>query len=157
MERIGLDLNITDTNNTKCQHGFHYNEINSCHVQPLPLEHYDNIHCSKHQPFYELQQDGSGEPFANVMELRAAKIRNFVSTKHYPNVTDTWLVQYETLVNEGTKDLLDRISEITGVNYTCDPYPVQKRKVRELSSEFVEYVSDHADWEAEDLIGYSRY
>jgi len=154
MERIGLDLNIT-SNTTRCKEGFRYNEIVSCHVMPLPLEAYENIHCSRHQPYYELKQDGSGMPFANVMEMRAAKIHNFLQTVNYPRVVNVWPLQYEELL-AGTENMLNQISEITGIPYVCDPFPVQQRKTRELSKEFVEYVSEHVDWSAEELIGYQR-
>jgi len=156
MERIGTDLNIT-SNTTRCHQDFLYNQIFSCSKEPLPREAYNGshpFHMSRHQPFYELKQDGSGMPFESILELRAAKIYNFLETKDYPDVGDAWPVQYEALVAKGTKDMLDKISEITGVPYTCDPFPVQNRATRELPDDFVKYVTEHVDWTAEKLIGY---
>ncbi len=65
MDRIGLDLNIT-SNATLCQQHFRFNQINSCVKAPLPREAYENIRMSRHQPIYELKQDGSGEPFDSI-------------------------------------------------------------------------------------------
>lgn len=155
MDRIGSDLNIT-SNDTECQHGFKFNQINSCAKAPLPRESYENIHMSRHQPFYELKQDGSGEPFESIIEMRAAKINNFLETKSYPHVADTWPVHYEYLLAKGTKEMLDRISDLTGVAYKCDPFPVQHRRKRELPQEFLDYVTKHVDWETEKLVGYHR-
>lgn len=154
MERIGADLNITNETAT-CQQGFRYNEINSCTKQPLPPEAYNGyFYCSRHEPFYELQQDGSGKPFENIMQMRAAKIRNFLETSDYPMVVDFMSVQYEQLLAQGTKRLLKKISKLTGVPYKCDPFAIQHRPQRELSPDFVEYVTEHVDWNAEELIGY---
>lgn len=155
MKRIGRDLEISNST-ARCQQDFSYNEIVSCSREPLPIDSYESIHMSRHQPFYELKQDGSGEPFENIMEMRAAKIRNFLDTKEYPKVVDAWPVQYEYLLARGTKRMLDKISKVTGVPYKCDPYPTQHRKQRTLSKQFVEYVNEHMDWTAEELIGYHR-
>jgi hypothetical protein len=112
---------------------------------------------SRHKPFYELKQDGSGEPFASIIDMRAAKINNFLETKDYPRVVDTWPVHYEYLLAKGTRELLESISELTGVPYTCDPFPAQAaRRKRELPPEYMDYVTEHVDWEAERLIGYHR-
>lgn len=154
-ERIGKDLNVT-SNTTLCQQDFQYNQINSCIKAPLPREAYPNIRMSRHQPFYELKQDGSGEPFESIIELRAAKIINFLETKNYPRVADTWPVHYEYLLAKGTKKMLDKITEVTGVSYKCDPFPVQERRKRPLPKDFIDYVSAHVDWSTEELIGYHR-
>lgn len=155
MDRIGMDLNISK--DYRCQEDFHYDELNSCVYEPLPHEAYRHkLRYSEHQPFYELKQDGSGEPFANIMEMRAAKIRNFLDTKDYVGVADVWPVQYEYLLSKGTKGMLDKISEWTGVPYKCDPFPVQHRRKRKLSKRFAKYVNEHHDWTAEGLIGYTQ-
>ena len=155
MDRIGLDLNIT-SNTTLCQEHFRFNQINSCVKEPLPREAYENNRMSRHQPIYELKQDGSGEPFDSIIELRAAKIVNFLETRDYPRVADTWPVHYEYLLEKGTKEILDRIAKVTGVPYKCDPFPVQHRRKRKLPKDFMDYVSAHVDWTIEELIGYHR-
>ena len=114
-----------------CQDDFRYNEIVSCNYEPLPHEAYTHtLRYSEHQPFYELQQDGSGEPFANIMEMRAAKIRNFLDVKNYVGVADVWTTQYEYLLAKGTKEMLDKITEWTGVPYKCDQSPPPRARAR---------------------------
>lgn len=155
MPRYGLDLlNKTDT--TECQEFFAYNQIISCNKDPLPASDYDHISFSENQPFYELRQDGSGKPFKNIMEMRAAKIRNFLSVADYPNVADLWLLQYEYLVEEGTENLLRRIEEWTGLVRQCEAHPPQARRIRNISSAFARAINEQLDWKAESLIGYSQ-
>lgn len=154
--RIGSDLEISSPN-APCQEDFRFNELVSCNFEPLPHEAYEHkLRFSEHQPFYELRQDGSGEPFSNIMEMRSAKIRNFLSVKDYTGIADLWTVQYEYLLTRGTKNMLDRISEWTGVPYKCDPFPPQERRKRILSSSFAKYVNEHLDWSTEGLIGYTQ-
>lgn len=156
MERIGTDLNASTT--SRCQQDFGYNQVISCANEPLPREAYDHhLQFTEHRPFYEMKQDGSGEPFANILELRAAKIRNFLETKDYPSVVDVWPLRYEDLLSLGTKRLLDKITEKTGIPYKCNPFPIQPpRTKRKLSERYVKFVNKHLDWDAERLIGYSN-
>ena len=155
-ERVGLDLE--SPKDARCQEDFAYNEIVSCHEKPLALEAWpeEKVGYSGIKPFYELRQDGSGEPFDNIMEMRAAKIRNFLAVKDYEGVADLWVNKYEYLLKVGTQRMLDEISELTGVPYKCMPSPPQDRPKRPLSPDFVEYVNKHLDWSAEQLIGYSK-
>ena len=75
MERTGGDLFLANQTGRICQEGFHYHEVVSCLKRPLPDEYWRgrNHSFSERQPFYEM--DGSGEPFASVLELRSAKIQ----------------------------------------------------------------------------------
>jgi hypothetical protein len=152
-ERVGLDLNQT----WPCQEDFEYNQIVSCNVEPLPKEIYGpKIRYSEHQPFYELKQDGSGKPFANIMEMRAAKIRNFLEVREYVGIADVWTIQYEYLLSKGTDHLLTKIEEWTGVKRQCVAYEPQSRRKRPLSRTFAKYINQHLDWSAEGLIGYTQ-
>eukprot|EP00545_Synedropsis_sp_CCMP1620_P012623 CAMPEP_0119026382 /NCGR_PEP_ID=MMETSP1176-20130426/35351_1 /TAXON_ID=265551 /ORGANISM="Synedropsis recta cf, Strain CCMP1620" /LENGTH=159 /DNA_ID=CAMNT_0006982083 /DNA_START=424 /DNA_END=903 /DNA_ORIENTATION=+ len=155
MPRFGLDL-LNDTETTECQEFFAYNQIVSCNFEPLPVSHYEKIRFSENQPFYELRQDGSGKPFKNIMEMRAAKIRNFLEVADYPGIADLWLLQYEYLLQEGTDHLLRRIEEWTGMARQCEAYPPQERRVRNISRTFVRAINEHLDWSAEALIGYTQ-
>lgn len=157
MPRIGTDLNMTDKDTVVCQEEFAYNEINSCNLEPLPKETYaPKIRYSEHQPFYELRQDGSGMPFANIMEMRAAKIRNFLEVRDYVGIADVWSIQYEYLLTKGTDHLLTKIEEWTGVKRQCTAKPPQNRRKRPLSRTFAKYVNKNLDWSAEGLIGYTQ-
>lgn len=155
MNRTGLDIGMSP--NSRCQQEFQYNQIVSCNIEPLPPSSFDHkIRYSEHQPFYELHQDGSGKAFGNIMEMRSAKIRNFLDIKEYQGVADVWVVQYEYLLETGTKRLVDLISEWTGVEAKCDPFPAQNREKRKLSRRFVKFINENLDWTAEGLIGYTQ-
>lgn len=155
-ERVGKDLELFG--NETCQDDFHYRDVVSCFVEPLPPESYNyTIRYSEHQPFYEHRNDGSGEPYDNILELRTDKIRNFLSVANYQGVADSWAIQYEYLLSKGTKHLLSRISEWTGVDYQCDPKPPQNRKQRKsrrISAPFARHVREHLNWTVEGWIGY---
>lgn len=151
--RVGLDLNMTDGD--ICQEDFEYNQVISCNEEPLPKASFGSkIRYSEHQPFYELRQDGSGMPFKNIMEMRAAKIRNFLEVREYPGIADVWTIQYEYLLTKGTDHLLEKIEEWTGVKRQCQAFPAQNRRKRPLSRTFAKYVNKNLDWSAEGLIGY---
>jgi len=152
--RIGLDLEVTNKKDRICQERFKYNEIVSCIYEPLPHSAYEKIRYSEHQPIYELKPNG--KPYKNILEMRAAKIRNFLDVKNYANVHDVWTVQYEYLLKMGTRSLIHRIEELTGVEAKCDLYEPQERRKREIPKDFVSYLTKHIDWEAEQMIGYEK-
>jgi hypothetical protein len=104
-----------------------------------------------------MRVDGSGEPYANIMEMRSAKIENFLGVQDYPGVAAVWAVQYEYLLQRGTEHLLKRVSEWTGIEPNCKPYPPQLRRERPFEEGFVKHVTEHLNWEVESLIGYGKY
>jgi hypothetical protein len=103
-----------------------------------------------------MRNDGSGIPFASILELRAAKIDNFLSTQEYPGVQDLWIVPYEQVLRDGTWNFIQRLERATGVTAQCIPSPPQNRRKRKLDPEMIEYVLSHVDWEAEHRIGYYK-
>jgi len=154
MERIGTDL----VNNTRrCQEHFEYKDIISCEVEPLPRAAYKSLDYSKHQPFYEMRNDGSGKPYDNIMEMRTDKIRNFLSLKQYDGVADAWAVQYEYLLTKGTQELLDEIERWTGVKPKCKAKPPQQRRNRPVEKEMAAFIRDHLNWTVESWIGYGPH
>ena len=155
MDRVGLDLEV-DPNNVTCQQNFKYHEINSCNEKPFPEGYFTwKQHWSERRPIYEMKHGGSGEPYLNILDMRADKIRNFLDTKNFFNVQDHIVVRYEELVSKGTKFIIEHIEEQLGKKAHCEPTPAQPgRKVRELEPEYIEYITKHMDWEAEALIGY---
>ena len=168
MERVGEDLEVREQARRKgindeslipCQEDFTYRDIVSCVKEPLPHSNYNHtIRYSEHQPFYEMRNDGSGLPYANILELRSDKIRNFLSVRKFPNVADVWAVQYEYLLRTGTQNLLRRIQQWTGVVPDCQPHPTQVRqpkKTRFVTPEFAKHVRLHLNWTVEAMIGYN--
>uniref|UniRef100_A0A7S4VTC8 Sulfotransferase domain-containing protein n=1 Tax=Ditylum brightwellii TaxID=49249 RepID=A0A7S4VTC8_9STRA len=157
-ERVGHDLNITDTKSVVCQENFQYHEVVSCIHKPMGQEYWEGkkTRFSEHQPVYELKHDGSGEPYDNIMELRAAKNVNFMEVKDFKRITDFWVYKYESLLKEGTEDFLRRIEEATGVKRTCVAAEAQNRRKRPLDKDMMKFLDKHLDWDAEALIGYEK-
>lgn len=159
MERVGFDLNMTEDekNDPKaCQEDFMYRDIISCHVRPYPKGSFEKTYMSNHQPFYEMRNDGSGDPFKNILEMRAAKNLNFLSVKDYRAVKELWLIQYEALSEGGTAEVIRDIEKMTGATAKCRAYPPQNRKRRNISKDEIKYIEEHVSWEAENAIGYSK-
>mmetsp|Transcript_7340 Transcript_7340/g.15346 ORF Transcript_7340/g.15346 Transcript_7340/m.15346 type:complete len:409 (-) Transcript_7340:105-1331(-) len=167
MKRFGKDLNMTDDEKSGragpiCQEGFYYRDVITCHVRPYPDGYWDGKkhkhRFSEHQPFYEMRSDGSGEPYDNVLEMRAAKIYNFLNTTNFPWVEDMWVLRYEDLLKEGTANLIKSIEKVTGVKSNCTASPPQNRKKREIDKGLRKYLlSDkNVDWKAERMIGYTK-
>mmetsp|Transcript_8712 Transcript_8712/g.13440 ORF Transcript_8712/g.13440 Transcript_8712/m.13440 type:complete len:326 (+) Transcript_8712:181-1158(+) len=155
--RIGSDLNMTkkQMKDAICQEGFRYHEIISCELEPVPKTSYSKIRYSEHQPFYELKSDGT--PYKDIMAMRAAKIRNFMTVRDYVGVADLWTIQYEYLLMNGTDHLISKLEEWTGVERQCKTYPPQNRRKRPFQKDFAMYVNKNLDWSAEGLIGYSQH
>lgn len=159
MERTGGDLFLANQTGRICQEGFHYHEVVSCLKRPLPDEYWEgrNHSYSERQPFYELRLDGSGEPYANVLALRAAKIRNFLSTSEYDNVSALWILRYEDLIKQGTSKLIEKLEAATGTSARCTCIESQgDRHRRQLDMGMIKWLMKHVDWEAESLIGYHK-
>lgn len=160
MNRVGKDLNLTEEeklNESTCQEDFMFRDLVSCHLKPYPEGTFNKTHYSEHQPFYEMKYDGSGEPFDNILDMRAAKIRNFLSTKEYVGVNKFWTIQYEALVASGTQHIIQEIESLTGETARCDPSPPQtNRKRRKIKPGLMQYLMINLDWEAENLVGYTK-
>ena len=156
MPRVGKDLKMRG--DEMCQDNFRYKDIVSCALEPLPASHYKHkVRYSEHQPFYEMKNDGSGEPYANLLELRTDKIRNFLSLGERTGIADVWVLQYEYLLAHGTSDLIARLEEWTGETAQCAPKPPQQRrqkKTRVISPDFAAHVREHLNWTVEGWIGY---
>lgn len=159
MPRVGLDLEVHDKENVKCQQHFQYNDIVSCLEKPfLKNEAQMKKYWSGHRPFYEMRNDHSGQPYNNILEMRTDKIRNFLDMKEYKNVQDHVVVQYEQLVRHGTGSLIRHIEAKTGVKAHCQTTEGQReREKRTLDPLFVEWISEYLDWKTEALIGYNRW
>lgn len=160
MERVGKDLNVTEEQKKNphfCQEKFQYKDVVSCHVRPYPAGTFKKTRFSEHQPFYEMRNDGSGTPYDNILEMRTDKIKHFSSLVNYTNVEDLWVVQYEDLLSHGTKEVLEKLKQLTGVSPKCEWSPPQlNRKKRAILPEMMEFLNKNVDWEVEKSIGYEQ-
>lgn len=159
MERFGFDLNVTEEQKKDplfCQQGFFYKDVVTCHHRPYPKGYFKKRRFSEDKPIYEMRPDGSGKPFNNILEMRAAKIHNTLTTKNFKGVQDLWLLKYEDLLEYGTKEIVQKIELMTGLKAKCTSSPPQKRKKRGIPKEMSDHLKKEVDWDAEKLIGYYK-
>lgn len=151
----------TSTTTVKCQANFSYREMNSCVVKPYDENTLSPAYVSAGAglttPKYELLPDGSGRAFNSIIDLRAAKIENFLSVAEYDFVSRLLLVRYEDLKFGGTEVLLREIETETGVKANCRATPAQSEdKVLTLPEGQIGWLNEFVNWEVENLIGYLR-
>jgi hypothetical protein len=111
-----------------------------------------NLPFASETPIYE--HDESGKPFHHPLDFRAAKLRNFLDIPNQWDVGGFMSVQFEDLNTKGSGFLLDAVSEIIGVNPSCEPDPPKRQTMKQLDRQWTEWITEHADWDAEALVGY---
>lgn len=163
MPRYGKDLKFDGNidgmhEDVKCHNSpsFGPNEIIPCIanctiVQEMPSEKGRRVI----DAFYELRHDGSGQPYQSILELRGDKIKNFLQVAEFSNVLDSFVVQYDDMVSEGTELLISSLERTLGVSARCIPQKGTESPRRPLEKRFVEYLLEHIDWDAEALIGFT--
>ena len=136
-------------------------------------------------PLYELRHPPSGfvasddYPYSNILDLRADKIQNFLSTAYYPGVVDLIKIRFEDLVWDkdasstesaytlpfpGIAGLLEIIRDRTSLipdvlaGWILDETGFFKAEPLDteiqLDEEYVKLMENHVDWSVESLIGY---
>ena len=148
-----------------CQNAFPFGSISPCRVSKdlYPAEvkkDYgsdlsaapDTLPFNAHNPIYEM--DETGKPFANPLELRTAKIRNFMDIPNIWDVGGFMTLQHEDVNSKGSGFLLEQVGKIIGIPSSCEPDAPKNQVSKELDSDWEEWISANADWEAEGLLGY---
>lgn len=152
MPRFGQDLNVDlSSNETICQYSFRPNQVIPCLEVDAIRVHNDR----EVFPCYEMRNDGSGRPYQSILELRRDKIYNFLSIRDFQFITAFFAVQYEKMAARGTKVLIEKIEKALQTKARCIPSGPQKLSYRRLPYKYVNYMTDHVDWGAEALIGYT--
>ncbi|GKY92124.1 hypothetical protein MPSEU_000183800 [Mayamaea pseudoterrestris] len=159
MERYGRDRELyafannstQDFDEPTCQYRFRP-------FQAIPCHEDSTIRVTGFRPvasLYELRNDGSGQPYDNILQLRADKIRHFLSIANFISVQHFESVRYEDMVQQGTASLIQTLEKVLGVKAQCQPTaPQQSLSSRPVPREYMEWMQNHVDWEAERLIGY---
>lgn len=170
-KRSDLDNALSDPAAAECSCGFAFDEVVPCRTRRDPL--LDSF------PLYELRPGDEGAPHANVLELRANKIVNFLSARDFEGVADLVSVRYEDLVREreraneaspstlpfpGMAGLLETIRDRTllvpdmGAGWISDEeYTAEALGVgaTNLDPDYVQWMEENVDWNVEMLVGYS--
>lgn len=142
------------TNNATCVHRFNFEEVVPCTTEDRNDWRNGTHSYTNRGLMYELNHDGSGNPYSSVVDLRRDKIKNFLDVRNYPAVASLFPVQYEYLVSRGTAGLIDAIENVTGVSAQCEPSPPRDLPPKQLDANYIEWMNDHVDWRAEKMIGY---
>lgn len=148
--------NISTINTTTCLQGFTPAEIVPC----PDIRDFRDPRGHPMPPRYELRRDLSGSPYDSIVDLRRDKIHNFFEVQNYTGVSDWMMVRYEDAVLQGTSELLKDIEERLGIEARCEPLLPQEPKAsndRELQNDFIQWMNEHVDWEAEQMVGYSKW
>jgi CDP-diacylglycerol pyrophosphatase len=101
---------------------------------------------------YEL--DINGRPFQNIMQLRAAKIKNFLSLAHDWNLGGFVAIRYEDIIGDKIAALVQKTENALHVESSCPKLESFNRKSYNLSNEFHSWITDQTDWKVEALVGY---
>jgi hypothetical protein len=141
--------------NETCQLGFSYNQVITCRVTDASNDQLN--------PIYELQQDGSGTPFQNILALRAAKIKHIFHEipQMYQDslVTAPIAIRYETVnlpaylkATPQLAPLLDYLDTQLDVTFTTSPAPEADHENNTM--EYIAWMNEHVNWTAETWLGY---
>ena len=110
------------------------------------------ISFNAHNPIYEL--DPNGKPFAHPLELRTAKIKNFLDIPNKWDLGGFLKLRHEDVNEKGPLFLLNILSKMVGMPYECTPDPAMRQRSKQLKSDWEDWITKHANWEAEKEIGY---
>ena len=120
-------------------------------------------HRQAHRAVYELH--GNGIPYANILALRAAKLRNHADIARWAK-GPVLLLRWEDLIENGTEALLQRVEQLSGVSRQCQAASPQKEqpnspeapssKAGRPSDDLAhrQFLQRNIDWEAEALAGF---
>ncbi len=150
-ERPKEDLDMMNATGPVCQMGFEYNEVVSCSNMVQGID----------DPMYELYENG--QPFGSIIELRTAKLQNHHGVlESWPSVQKMIQVSYESTAKDFKTKLLHEILEFTGwsADLPCSGsvLPPSLERSKDMTIEFVDFVSERADWEIEQKIAsYSQW
>jgi hypothetical protein len=142
-----------------CQKG--YIHISPCHrnttyvplgIRHIPRPFLRHLFASANDPVYEMKIDG--KPFANLLQLRAAKIKNFLRIPAMWDVAGFAVIKYETLVTD-IESLLRRVGSTVSQKNRCSktPLPFQKTPYH-LPDSFRQWIRYQTDWSIDKLVGY---
>ena len=107
------------------------------------------------QALYELRNDGSGEPYENILDMRKDKIENFLGVADFDRVQDVYIVRYEEAKLNGTSTLIAQLEKALDQKAACKPEQGDTSfRERSIPKPFREYLKTHVDWGTEAKIGY---
>eukprot|EP00980_Cylindrotheca_fusiformis_P004497 scaffold961_cov122-Cylindrotheca_fusiformis.AAC.5 len=144
-----------------CQKGFSFGTISPCDkdhsyvpekVRHIPLSFLRNLPFEVDEVVYELDIDGMA--FQDIMQLRAAKINNFLNLVHDWSLAGFVAVRYDDIIGDKIGTFVGDIESALQVESSCPNIKPFYRKSYTLPNEFTAWISDRADWRVESRVGF---
>jgi len=154
-----------DDNNHKiyCQKGYPPNSTSPCkknrrfvpnEVSSIPEVFLRHLQFELNDPIYEKNHQ-NGKPLDNILQLRSIKLKNLLSIPEQWELAAIAFVQYDSLLGNRLKSLVEQIGRVIGINENeCPITPLFKKKAYNISVEFRDWITKSAQWDLEKLIGY---
>ncbi|KAL7555236.1 hypothetical protein ACHAWF_019037 [Thalassiosira exigua] len=139
----------TNEKESRCMSGYSPEELVPCRREDSYVRngHGNNM--------YELDHFKSGRAYGSIIELRTAKILNFLQVSEYHGVRAFLPERYEQLSLRGTASLLKQVEGITGLKARCEPYKGSGLvRHKDLDPKYVEWMNRYHAWDVEAMIGY---
>lgn len=166
----GESATVAKAFGTICQKGFPKGTISPClhahsyvppNVSHIPRSFLRNLPLAVNDPVYELKHDT--RPFEHPLALRTAKLKNLLNLVQAWDVGGIVVIKYEDVLG-GVSDnnstnlnaLVQQIAHVLDTESQCPPHRSMSKTPYVLPEEFARWIGDHADWEIEGRLGYSR-
>lgn len=136
-----------------CDGGFNFTE-----VFPCTKEDRESMRLGVGMGYmYEMRHDGSGRAYGSIIELRTAKIQNFLQVPEFPGVMAFMPARYEMFNMHGTSEFLSQVSHLTGLQANCKPFNGTGVTMHKKTDPgFVRWMNQYHDWSTEAAIGYTK-
>lgn len=134
-----------------CLAGYKFDEV-------VPCSSADSIiHDGYSNYMYELNNDESHRAYGSIIELREAKILNFMRVSKFHGVGAFFPERYEELKMHGTARLVRQLEGVTGLTAGCTPFDgTGVLRHKNVHPEFTNWMNKYHDWDAEAMIGYVK-
>ena len=138
---------------TICSYDLMFSQVTPCltnkTIMPYPTVKYHG-----QNPVYELNHDGSMEPYKHILELRRDKIKHFVHEIFDWDIGGYLAVRYEDLLRDGTLGLVHAVADLVGVDksrITCKPQQPRRGLLhhRDIPDGLRKWVDENLDYETE--------
>jgi hypothetical protein len=144
-----------------CQKGYPRGTISPCShnhsfappkVQHIPKPFLRHLPFAINDVVYELA--GYDKPYDHPLQLRAAKLQNFLSVVQHWDLGGFALIRYEDILGDGLTAFVEELSRALQVKSQCPILPPFDKPPYSIPEEFRAWITDHSDWELESLLGY---
>lgn len=159
-QQLSLEGGYLEDRTTVCQKGLPF--ISPCRrnrtyvpegIRHIPRSFLRHLFASANDPVYELTPQG--DPYSTMLHVRAAKIQNFLQISSEWDVAAIAIFPYEQLLSD-ISSVLEQISKAVTQPLSCAIPEVTHKAPYGLPNDFRAWIDEHASWDVERLLGYSR-